>query len=54
LANKTNTLKNTEMSAGKKRNIQEEVALKKASKLFHTFIMPIILLTIRLEIDIIF
>ena len=54
MRNKQKTLKNAELSVSKKRNIQEEVALQNASKLFHTFIMPIILLTIRLEIDIIF
>jgi hypothetical protein len=30
------------------------MAIKNANKFFHTFVMPIILLTIRLEIDIIF
>ena len=36
------------------KKIMIEIATNNANKFFHTFIMPVLLLTIRLEIDIIF
>jgi len=36
------------------KKIMIEIATNNANKFFHTFMMPVLLLTIRLEIDIIF
>lgn len=46
--------KNAKDDDKKKNELREKIAKQRAEKFFYLFMMPMLLLTVRLEIDVIF